>query len=832
VREKALLAELEELRARLREATDTLEAIRSGAVDAIVVTGKTGEQVYTLQGADQPYRLLVESINEGTVTMSQDGNILYSNKQFADMLGYPLEKIIGSSFLNLISQEDRQHIKEALQNRMSRVPRIQACLNSFASAQIPAQITIGRTDLSDDGTITAVIIDLSEQFHYREIVREEKLSRTIMENSPNGIAVCDTKGRVIRSSKALNLLCSESVLMKPFDQLFRIEIPMKDQPPALFSSSDVLTGKPLQGTEARLYCTGHGIYDISLSAVPLLDDHQHVLGCLITILDITERKHTEEKISRHNKILDGINRIFREAITCETEEALGNICLDVIETLTGSTIGFIGEIGPDDQLYDITISNPGWEACAMIDRTGHRRALDGLKVHGLYGRVLKEGKSLLVNNPAGHPDSIGIPEGHPPLTAFLATPLIQAGKTTGLIAVGNRDGGYTPEELKTLETLGPVILQVLLKKRAEENLKASETRFRDFFENAEVGTAELSPDGQFTQVNRRLCEMTGYSTEELLRMTPVDLSPPEDTQENRAILDAFLKCDPSSLELERRCRRKNGKIIWLQITAAKLCGKNDEVLRSAAVVIDISERKRITDDLNRQAAKLEAVNKDLESFSYSVSHDLRSPLRAVDGFSRMLLLKTADKLTADEKRQFEVIRENTQRMSQLIDDLLAFSRMGQQSMTFSKIDMRDLTKQIWAELLTLNPGRRMSLNIGDLPPAFGDRPLVRQVLVNLLSNAVKFTRKKEAAVIEIGGKITDAETIFLIRDNGAGFDMDYSEKLFGVFQRLHGADEFEGTGAGLAIVNRIIKRHDGRVWAEGKVDEGACFYFSLPERNE
>lgn len=253
---------------------------------------------------------------------------------------------------------------------------------------------------------------------------------------------------------------------------------------------------------------------------------------------------------------------------------------------------------------------------------------------------------------------------------------------------------------------------------------------------------------------------------------------------------------------------------------------------SAAIVIDITKRRQAVETLNQQSAKLEAANKELESFAYSVSHDLRAPLRAIDGFSRMLLRKTADKLSEDEKRQFEVIRDNTRRMGRLIDDLLAFSRLGSQSMSLSDMDMPELARQVWEELLTINPGRRMTLKMDTLPAAFGDAAFIRQVLVNLLSNAVKFTRRKEEALVEIGGIPGDSGTVYYVRDNGAGFDMKYYEKLFGVFQRLHSVDEFEGTGAGLAIVQRIIHRHGGRVWGEGEVDKGATFYFMLPTRRE
>jgi PAS domain S-box-containing protein len=238
-------------------------------------------------------------------------------------------------------------------------------------------------------------------------------------------------------------------------------------------------------------------------------------------------------------------------------------------------------------------------------------------------------------------------------------------------------------------------------------------------------------------------------------------------------------------------------------------------------------RKQAETILEERTAQLEAANKELESFSYSVSHDLRAPLRAIDGFSRMILKRKGNEFDKETKRQFGLIRNNTQTMSRLIDDILAFSRLGKQAMAVSPIDMDGLVREIWETLRTASPGRQLNLKVNQLPKAAGDQALIRQVLTNLLSNAVKFTGFCESPVIEVGGYTSDKEKVYYVRDNGAGFDMEYYHKLFGVFQRLHTADEFEGTGVGLAIVQRIIHRHGGRVWAEGEVDKGATFYFTL-----
>jgi light-regulated signal transduction histidine kinase (bacteriophytochrome) len=234
----------------------------------------------------------------------------------------------------------------------------------------------------------------------------------------------------------------------------------------------------------------------------------------------------------------------------------------------------------------------------------------------------------------------------------------------------------------------------------------------------------------------------------------------------------------------------------------------------------------------QRTAELEAANRELESFSYSVSHDLKAPLRAITGFSDILLDDYADKLNDEGKRLLNVVKDNTLNMNKLIDALLALSRIGRQEIERSKIDMDKLAKTVFDEIKATVPDMNLKFDIKPLPPAYGDEGLLHQVFFNLLSNAIKFTRFRENAIIEIGGHVEGIENVYYVKDNGVGFDMQYVDKLFNAFQRLHSDKQFEGTGIGLAIVQRIINRHGGRIWTEGKVNEGATFYFTLPLNKE
>ena len=232
--------------------------------------------------------------------------------------------------------------------------------------------------------------------------------------------------------------------------------------------------------------------------------------------------------------------------------------------------------------------------------------------------------------------------------------------------------------------------------------------------------------------------------------------------------------------------------------------------------------------VSERTAQLDAAKKEMEAFSYSVSHDLRAPLRAIDSFSLIILEDFADKLDDEGKRLLNIIRTNTNEMGKLIEGLLALSRIGRKDIELTEINMNELVKKVFGEIEADSSKRTFQLDTKTLPPSRGDTGLIHQVFFNLLSNALKFTRPREAAIIKVGGYTEDSENVYYVKDNGVGFDMKFANKLFSVFQRLHSQEEFEGTGIGLTIVQRIIKRHGGRIWAEGKVNEGATFYFTLP----
>lgn len=340
-------------------------------------------------------------------------------------------------------------------------------------------------------------------------------------------------------------------------------------------------------------------------------------------------------------------------------------------------------------------------------------------------------------------------------------------------------------------------------------------------------------DGYFKKLNPAWGRTLGFTEEELTARPYLDFIHPDDRPATLAEA-AKLASGIDTIHFENRYRCKDGSYKWLAWTAKQSVSEQLIFAIARDMSADQEAKEKIATlnaSLAQKVAELEAANQELGAFSYSISHDLRAPLRSISGFIRIVLDEYGDRLDPEARKYLDRVLANAQHMGRQVDDLLAFSRLSRQPLQTRLVDTRDLVRRVLSQLQGAMDGRRIDLIVGDLPPCQGDDGLLEHVFTNLIGNAIKYTRRQPVARIEIGFVRDRAEPAYFVRDNGVGFDMRYAGKLFGVFQRLHAAEDFEGTGAGLAIAQRIVQRHHGRIWAEAEVGRGATFFFTLgPER--
>lgn len=360
---------------------------------------------------------------------------------------------------------------------------------------------------------------------------------------------------------------------------------------------------------------------------------------------------------------------------------------------------------------------------------------------------------------------------------------------------------------------------------AEKKLVDASSKVQDLYDHAPCGYHSLDPLGVFIEINNTLLKWLGYQSK-------------EEVLGKLKFVDLIVDTDAKSFLANYSLFKSGGSVNNVDIILRRRDGTEFPVILSSIAIRDgagnfIKSRSNTFDNTERKAAEIQIkeLNRELEAFTYSVSHDLRAPLRSIDGYTRILQEDYSPKLDDEAKRIMNVIINNAKQMGQLIDDLLDFSRLGRKEIQESGIDMESLVHAVFKELLELEGRTGIKLKIGQLLETKGDKDMIRQVWINLVSNAIKYTGKIPEPRIEVSSYMANGEIVYYISDNGVGFDMQYAHKLFGVFQRLHRIQDFSGTGVGLAIVKRIVTRHNGRVWAESQVNKGAKFYFTIPQND-
>ncbi|HEX6268892.1 MAG TPA: PAS domain S-box protein [Anaerolineales bacterium] len=746
-----------------------------------------------------------EGCAHGVAIANPDTNrVTVCNPAFASLHKSRVEDIVGTAILSLYPPSDHKHVRRSIE-KADQIghSRFEASMIRKDGSTFPVQTDVVSV-IGDDGDLlhrVVTAVDITERKQSEEVLRqsEHRLKRA-QEIAHLGSWELDLVNNQLTWSDEVYRIFG--LQPREFDETYEafLEAVHPDDRAAVddaFSGS-IREGRDTYEIEHRLVRQPDGeVRFVHEKCEHFRNESGQIIRSVGMVHDITERKRAEEALR-------------------ESEERY-RIIFEVT-----NDYAYEDRVEPDGRIV------PEWITSGVTRITGY--SMQDMVEPDFWQRLV-------------HADDIPILIGH---IQRILSGQSDTAETRIITKNGEvrwlQDSAHPiwDEEQGRVTRIYGASLDITERKRAEETIELKDELLRMTSEMAKVGGWEFDAT-----------TLQGTWTDEVARIH--DLDPAQETNVEiglsfytgeshrkieQAVKEAIELAKPYDLELELVTATGNRK--WVR-TMGLPTMEHGRVVKVQGIFQDITERKLAEEEIHRLNEKLEqrviertlqlqSANKELEAFSYSVSHDLRAPLRAIDGFTRILLEDYEPMLDEEGKRVCRVISREAQHMGQLIDDLLTFSRLGRKELRFTKIDMKALANSVFDELVATEDAGRIDFRVHRLPLATGDQTLVRQVWVNLLSNAIKFSSKKERAVIEVGSKHSEDDLIYYVRDTGAGFDMEYVDKLFGVFQRLHSENEFEGTGVGLAIVQQVVRRHGGHVWAEGEADKGATFYFSLPRK--
>jgi PAS domain S-box-containing protein len=766
------------------------KAVRMIGTNIDITDRKKAEEV--ARAGSQYARSLIEASLDPLVTISAEGKITDVNRATEQVTGRSRGELIGTDFSDYFTEPDKARAGYRQVFARGFVTDYPLALRHRDGhvTEVLYNASVYRDEAGEVLGVFAAARDITEQ-------RRAEAARTqlaaIVESSNDAIIGKTTDGIITSWNKGAELIYgyrADEIIGKSVTTL----APPERHGEIRATLEAVRKGGAVAHHETERLRKDGSLIQVAVTLSPIRDAAGNITGISTIARDITEKRRMEEELRQANVY----NRSLIEASVdpLVTISADGKIT-DVnraTEQVTGRSRGEL--IGTDFSDY---FTEPDKA------RAGYRQVF-------ALGFV------------TDYPLALRHRDGHVADVLYNASVYRdEAGEVLGAFAAA-RD--------------------ITERKLAEEKLRHSEHGLAEAQRIAHLGNWELD-----------LVHNVLHWSDEIYRIFEIDpdkfgasyeaflngIHPDDRDMVNKAYTDSVASQVPYNIV--HRLQMPDGRIKYVNEMCETYYDGDGKPLLSVGTVHDITEQKLAEEEvkaLNREleqrvierTAQLEVANKELEAFSYSVSHDLRAPLRAIDGFSHILLEDYQDKLDDEGKRLLNVVRDNTNKMGQLIDDILKFSRAGRLELTPVEIDMEKMAHEVFEELQPAVDESKLQLEIEALPHAAGDRAMMRQVFVNLLSNALKFSRNREPARIKVGCSVAGDETIYYVQDNGAGFDMQFVDKLFGVFQRLHGVTEFEGTGIGLAIVKRIIARHGGRVWAEGKVDGGATMYFALPRTGQ
>jgi PAS domain S-box-containing protein len=834
---RELALELDSAHARLVELEDTHAALRTGEIDAIVVQGPKGGQVFTLEDPESPYRVLAEQMNEGAATLAADGTILFSNRRLAEMVRRPPVQLLRAPFSSMLPENQRKGLHKLLQTVSKNQMRVERELLREDGTLLPVQLSLSLVAFSSsDRVVCMVVTDLSELNHARRVLQQQSEAFDLANDAIVVRGMDDRIRSWNRGAAEIYGWSAEEAIGKVMSELLHTDF---SDPLETIQRAFARTNG-WQGEVRQLTRNGTALVLASRWSL-LRDERGEPDAVLIINRDITQKNAGEtalrESESRFRMLADLVPQIVwmctPDGSCIYFNQRWGAYTGLSVEQGCGA--GWAAAFHPDDRTR-------AWEAWSHSVSTGDSYRIESRlrRFDGTYRWFLMLGQPQV--------DGSGtVTQWFGTCTDIETSKLLEAEMQQSQRELRLRHKiAQRFLEVRGKEVFSEV-LDLLLEATGsreglfgviEENgaiIYPSKTRIEDLFHADDALVHDAAGKWDEIWARAMLQKRTLYSN------PAVGASgPPAAICRLMAVPILFHGELVGQIGIAGRATDYNDEdrdflervaVNLAPLLRTRILWNCEEVARKQAEKELQKLNKELDDRVQLRTGDLITLNKELEAFSYSVSHDLRAPLRHVDGFLTLLSKRSHSALDQPSQHYLQCALDASRRMGRLIDELLQFSRLGRSQISEEEVDLNSIIEDVRREMEPEMLDRKVVWKVTRLPTVAGDPPMLRQIFQNLIGNALKFTRPCPIAEISIGTEaVANGEVVFFVRDNGAGFDMKYYNKMFQVFQRLHSEKDFEGTGIGLAIVRRVVERQRGRVWAEGKVGAGATIYFALPSR--
>lgn len=799
-----------------------------------------------IEGLSEYYAGLFNAAPVGYVVLDGVGTIREINQAGATLLHWTRERLVSESFARFVPKEELaaflNHFRlcKSTRKQVSTELVLRAHDGSFIPVEL---VSASFTNPNHHSQFRTAIVDITDRRSAEQALRQSQKDYRQLVDSIEGIVWEGNAGAgnftfVNQQAERIFGYPLQRWLSEP--DFWPNRIHPDDRERVLQAHRHAAATLKNFVIEFRMYTAEPRLIWLR-NSVSVTRDDQNRVKLQGVMVNITELKEAEEALREQTRTLEVLNRIGTALAAELNLERLVQVVTDAGKEVTGAMFGAFSYKhlnGHGEQFSLHTTAGAPRSVFEHLPLPSHRPFAPPAEVEKEILRIddvlhdARAPKSLLPSGPSCH---------EPPLRSYLAIPVVShSGETLGGLLFGHpAPGVFTERSQRLLAGIAAQAAVALDNARLYRAVSKSESHFRQLADAMPQIVWTADPEGRIDYLNRRWYDFTGLREDPGTNESYFQFMHEED---RLPCIGAWNEAVASGQSFQAECRlRENhsGDYRWHLVRAVPIRDEQDRLVSWFGTCTDIDAQKRAEGEVrelntalerrvSERTAQLQTANKELEAFSYSVSHDLRAPLRSIDAFSQLVREDYQDKLDEQGKQYLEIVGESSRHMGQLIDDLLHLSRVTRSEIRRRPVDLSALARQVFAGLKQLEPKRAMEIIIAPDLQTEGDERLLRIALENLINNAWKFTAKQPRPRIEVGHEIQGTETVFFVRDNGAGFDMAYANKLFGAFQRLHSTTEFPGHGIGLATVQRIISRHGGRIWASAVVNQGATFYFTIP----